>query len=566
MQPGIRLKLLTAFLVLVLAVVGVFSYTSINSNVESMHQQARALGSQLVQAYSQLAGPYILESDYATVIASASQLIEQGQISEIMITDIDGKIWLSTQSDNESLPVNEPFYRRVIEQNLGQNRRIDSNTTAYLEFVVPISTFGNPTYLVRMMMPLTEIELRINLQIRDTLLFALLVMIAAALAAGVLSRLLTEPIKHLLRGTAEISRGNYDHRIEVLSNDETGRLTESFNQMTSHLEQEQLERYRAQQSLIEHRDNLEQQVAERTEQLTRSNTQLSAEIEERRRAEFELEHERSLLAQRVAERTDQLNRTNQELERAAKSKDEFLAAMSHELRTPLTAILGMSEVLQEQVFGPLNDKQSEYLAIVNESGNHLLELINDILDLAKIGAGKLEIRPGEVNFASLAQTSIRLVRGQAKQQQQQLEVQIAEGLPRYIGDPRHLKQVLVNLLGNAIKFTPRQGQIGLNIGVTSDSRSIWLQVTDTGIGIARDDQTELFAPFVQVDSELSRQFSGTGLGLALVSRIIKLHQGTIEVDSEPGLGSCFTITLPLDNGMKVGQPLPVQESAPGAKP
>ncbi|RDE19136.1 HAMP domain-containing protein [Motiliproteus coralliicola] len=562
MQPGIRLKLLSSFLVLVLAVVGVFSYTSINSSIESMHQQARSLGSQLVQAFSQLAGPYILESDYATVIASASQLIEQGHINEIMITDIDGKIWLSTQTDSKPLPMSDPFYRQVIKKNLGQTRRIDTDSITCLEFVAPISTFGNPTYLVRMMMPLTEIEQRVNTQIRETLLFALIVMLVAALAAGVLSRLLTEPIKHLLRGTSEIIRGNYSHRIEVLSKDETGQLAHSFNQMTGHLEQEQDKRQRAQQSLIEHRDNLEQQVAERTEQLTRSNTQLSAEIDVRKRAEFELEQERSLLAERVAERTEQLNRTNQDLERAAKSKDEFLAAMSHELRTPLTAILGMSEVLQEQVFGPLNDKQSEYLNIVNESGNHLLELINDILDLAKIGAGKLEIRPGEVNFVNLAETSTRLVRGQAKQQQQQIEFQIAEGLPRYIGDPRHLKQVLVNLLGNAIKFTPRQGQIGLNIGVTSDSRSIWLQVTDTGIGIAPEDQSQLFAPFVQVDSELSRQFSGTGLGLALVSRIVKLHQGHIEVDSEPGQGSCFTITLPLDNGMKVGQSLPVQESAP----
>lgn len=562
MQLGIRLKLLTAFLVLVLAVVGVFSYTSITSSVETMHQQARSLGSQLVQAFSQLAGPYILESDYATVIASASQLIEQGQIDEIMIADIDGKIWLSTQADSNPLPVTESFYRQVIDQNLVQTRRLDTDTIACLEFVAPISTFGNPTYLVRMMMPLTEIEQRLNTQIRDTLMFALIVILIAAMAAAIMSRLLTQPIKHLLHGTSEIIRGNYGHRIEVLSGDETGQLAHSFNQMTGHLEKEQDERYRAQQSLIEHRDNLEQQVGERTEQLTRSNTQLSAEIEERKRAESELEQERSLLTQRVAERTEQLNRTNQDLERAANSKDEFLAAMSHELRTPLTAILGMSEVLQEQVFGPLNDKQAEYLNIVNESGNHLLELINDILDLAKIGAGKLEVRPGEVNFDNLAETSARLVRGQAKQQQQQIEIQIAEGLPRYIGDPRHLKQVLVNLLGNAIKFTPKQGHIGLNIGVTSDSRSIWLQVTDTGIGIAREDQAELFAPFVQVDSELSRQFSGTGLGLALVSRIINLHQGHIEVDSEPGQGSCFTVTLPLDNGMKIGQPLPVQEFPP----
>ena len=548
-SPGIRAKLLSAFLLLVVGVVAVFSYSSYTRINGSLQQQAIQHGNEVIAAFSQLSGPYILESDYATIIDSANQLLALGNITQITITDMGGKVWLSTTYDNRSLDINDPFYKDQINLNRINSRLINGSDGVELEFISPIQTFGNPTYLLTMTMPLTEIEQQAAEQIRNTLLLALLVVVISALIAFWLSRVLTNPIRHLLHGTGEIIRGNYNLQIEVLSGDETGQLTDSFNQMTGHLKQEHQKRLQAQQSLIEHRDNLEKLVAQRTDQLTLSNQQLTAEVEERKWAEKQLQEERSQLAHRIAERTAELHQTNIELERAAKAKDEFLAAMSHELRTPLTAILGMSEVLKEQVYGELNPKQIEYLSTINESGNHLLELINDILDLAKIEAGKFEIRPGQLDFVQLAESSIRLVQGAASRQGLTIEQHLDSSLPTLIGDRRHLKQVLVNLLGNAIKFTPCGGKVGLSITTSTDGASIELLVWDTGIGISKDDQSRLFAPFVQVDSELSRQFSGTGLGLALVAKIIELHQGRISVQSAPGQGSRFLIQLPNDNGL-----------------
>ncbi len=254
----------------------------------------------------------------------------------------------------------------------------------------------------------------------------------------------------------------------------------------------------------------------------------------------------------------QLQRINEELIKATRLKDEFLANMSHELRTPLNAILGMTEILQEEIFGDLNDQQLQSLQTIEESSNHLLELINDILDVAKIEAGQIRLSCQPCNVEALCQSSLVFIKQQAFSKNIQLESEIPANLPPFTIDDRRIRQVLINLLNNAVKFTPDGGKISLKVnyipfldntetvnfeGIPCDTLEI--SVVDTGIGIAPNQIERLFQPFVQVESALNRNYNGSGLGLALVKRLVELHGGKVRLTSELGVGSCFTIALPI---------------------
>jgi len=258
----------------------------------------------------------------------------------------------------------------------------------------------------------------------------------------------------------------------------------------------------------------------------------------------ELERSNTELELRVKQRTADLLRVNAELEHANRAKDAFLANMSHELRTPLTGILGLSESLQISTYGSTNDKQIRALQNIELSGRHLLALINDILDLSKIEAGKFDIYPEMINLEDVCRASLIFVKEQAQKKSILLNYQGTENAKSVFADPRRLKQIMVNLLSNAVKFTPEKGKVTLSVQTDSQKDMIQFAVTDTGIGIARVDLDRLFTPFTQVDSQLNRQYEGTGLGLALVLRLTEMHGGNIEVVSEPGHGSSFIVSLP----------------------
>jgi PAS domain S-box-containing protein len=259
-------------------------------------------------------------------------------------------------------------------------------------------------------------------------------------------------------------------------------------------------------------------------------------FENLQRSNIELEH-------RVAERTAELNQANVELEHANRAKDEFLANMSHELRTPLNSILGLSESLLEQRRGQLNERQQNSLQMIESSGRHLLELINDILDLSKIEAGMFDCYPEIIHLDEICHSSLSFVKSQALKKSITLTYNDKASVSTISADPRRLKQILVNLLINAVKFTPDHGQVTLEVRADPEQELVQFCVIDTGIGIAPDDLARLFTPFVQVDSSLNRQHEGTGLGLALVQKLTDLHGGSVQVESEVDKGSCFTINL-----------------------
>lgn len=242
--------------------------------------------------------------------------------------------------------------------------------------------------------------------------------------------------------------------------------------------------------------------------------------------------------------SERISLANAELARAARLKDEFLANMSHELRTPLNSILGLAEVLLEEVFGGLTDRQRQFLQTIEQSGQHLLALINDILDLSKIESGKVEIELSSVALNLVCQSSLNFVREQARYKEIQLSCTIDETISEIEADERRLRQVLVNLLSNAVKFTPSGGCVQLAVNMNMPQQAVEFQVTDTGIGIAPENLNQIFQPFIQVDSSLARRYTGTGLGLSIVHRIVELHGGSIRVESEVGRGSCFTVVLP----------------------
>jgi signal transduction histidine kinase len=315
------------------------------------------------------------------------------------------------------------------------------------------------------------------------------------LASFYLAKALVRPIRALQEGATRVGAGDLEYRLTVTTGDELQALSEAFNTMSRELQTSYAE-----------------------------------------------------LERKVEERTAALKTVTTELEAANRHKSEFLANTSHELRTPLNAIIGFSEALSAQMFGPLNAKQLEYLEDIHSSGEHLLSLINDVLDLAKIESGFMTLELSRFDLGELLEQSSMLVRERALRQGLTIDLDVGSGLDACLADPRKLKQSVVNLLANAVKFSPSGSTISvrarLSNGVAHSKPCAEITVTDSGVGIAPRDQALVFEAFRQVDAGAARTVEGTGLGLALVQRFVELHGGHVSLQSEVGWGSTFTITIP----------------------
>ncbi len=253
---------------------------------------------------------------------------------------------------------------------------------------------------------------------------------------------------------------------------------------------------------------------------------------------------------RASRAFEELRRNQQHLiaakdaaEAASRSKSEFLANMSHELRTPLNAIIGFSGMMSDRMFGPLNEKYTEYAGVIGDSGRHLLAIINDILDLARADANRLVVTEEEVEISRIVDLSSRIVQELAARAEVIFVIETENRLPNVMGDTAKLTQILVNLLSNAIKFTPAGGTVSLKIA-RNPGGGLTFRVSDTGIGMSAEQIPVALSPFGQVDSGLNRKYDGVGLGLPLTKRLIELHEGTIEITSEPGRGTRVDFHLP----------------------
>jgi signal transduction histidine kinase len=258
-------------------------------------------------------------------------------------------------------------------------------------------------------------------------------------------------------------------------------------------------------------------------------------------------HNLALRSAEVSAINAQLNIAIQKAEQASKAKSEFLAKMSHEFRTPLNAIIGYSELLKEEIEEIHNSGFSSDIDRIHTSAKHLLALINDILDISKIEAGKMEISVETFEVRTILKEVLNTIRDLVEKNGNQLNTEFSDNLGTMTSDPLKLKQILMNLLGNSGKFT-QHGRIMLNASRSADDGSDWLrfQVQDTGVGITPEDQKKLFQAFTQADDSTTRRYGGTGLGLAITQRFVQMMGGTITVNSAPGVGSTFEVRLPAE--------------------
>jgi len=344
--------------------------------------------------------------------------------------------------------------------------------------------------------PLADIDAEVG-RLRTTTFVAIGVSILFAAVVGwLMAGWIARPIRKLAGASGRIALGDLSTPVEVKSSNEIGVLAHSFNQMMA--------------SLQESRATLEQRVADRTSQLE--------------------------------ERSEELASTNLRLEEASRAKSEFLANMSHELRTPLNSIIGYTKLILDGIEGEINEEQRDDLQIVHASSAHLLQLINDLLDVSKIEARKVELSYQEFAVSDLLAEVLPTLEPLAKAKGLVLTSSVAPGIDHLHADKTKMKQVLINLLGNAVKFT-NEGSVALKVWKTDTAMSF--SVTDTGIGIKEEDLEAIFDSFQQAGPAQIAGYEGTGLGLTISKHFLEMHGGSISAESEPGKGSTFTFTLPI---------------------
>ncbi|MDI9633427.1 MAG: ATP-binding protein [Methanolinea sp.] len=427
-----------------------------------------------------------------------------GDGREMILTDGNGTVLASRDRERLFTHVSDILGDQA-GAFLAQDRGILVSNGRYLVHL----TSPELGWKIAMVIPPGFVEQKINDSVWNILTFVLLaLLLLSAITIVVLNHTVIGPLTDLTAVSRKIAEtGDLEQEIEPAESGEIGILSRSFKAMVEKIRDVDRARQQALRELSEYRDHLEDLVAERTRELER--------------------------AKEAAESADRL-------------KSVFLATMSHELRTPLNSIIGFSGVLLQGLAGPLNEEQRKQLEIISQSAEHLLALINDVLDISKIEAGQLTLAREPFAMEDAIGKVVKSMRPQAEAKGLSLEAEVAPDVGEVVGDRRRVEQVLLNLLSNAVKFT-ESGHV--RVRCTREGPFVHVAVSDTGIGIRPEDLEEIFKPFSQVDTGLTRQYGGTGLGLSISKRLVEMMGGTIRVESEPGKGSTFSFTIPTGKGV-----------------
>ena len=484
-----------ALLLACAAFIGYDTVTFREMMVSNLSTQAQIIGSNSASA--------LLFNDSQSAENTLSALKAAPDILSAVIYTPDGRPLASYSRDpNDQIPAPPSITSGQME--------IHSLKSSEIVLIRSIVFQGKPTGTVYIRSDLEELNRRLNRYAGIAGIVLLVSLMAALLVSSIFRRAVAEPIVHLAEVAKIVSRDkNYSVRATpTRSRGELAILIDAFNEMLAQIQG-------SEKALRKAHDGLEQRVQERTAELEAAKKEVEAFSE-------------SIL------------RAKEEVERASKFKDQFLSTMSHELRTPLNAVLGFSDLLTEERYGPLNDRQRRYVTHIHTGGQHLLRLINDILDLSKIEAGRLQLAIESVLVKTSFDEVVDSLRPLADKKSQTLVQQASSDLS-VRADTTRFKQMLMNLLGNAIKFTPEGGKIEL--AAKQLGEVVRVEVRDSGPGIPPEEQQRIFEAFYRL-SQTDKAPEGTGLGLAITRRLVELHGGYLGLESQPGSGSCFYFTLP----------------------
>ncbi len=485
-----------ALLLACAAFIGYDTVTFRETIVRNLSTQAQIIGSNSASA--------LLFNDPQSAENTLSALKAAPDILSAVIYTPDGRPLASYSRDpNDRIPAPPSITSGQME--------IHSLKSSEIVLVRSIVFQGKPTGTVYIRSDLEELNRRLNRYAGIAGIVLLASLMAALLVSSIFRRAVAEPIVHLAEVAKIVSRDkNYSVRATpTRTRGELAILIHAFNEMLAQIQE-------SEKALRKAHDGLEQRVQERTAQLEAAKKEVEAFSE-------------SIL------------RAKEEVERASKFKDQFLSTMSHELRTPLNAVLGFSDLLADERYGPLNDRQRRYIDHIHTGGKHLLKLITDILDLSKIEAGRMELAREDVTVASAFVEVISALYPLAEKKSQALLQQVEPNLHVH-ADALRFKQVLMNLAGNAIKFTPEGGRIELAARQLDDQ--VRIEVRDNGPGIPPEQQQRIFEAFVRL-AQTGNATEGTGLGLAISARLVELHGSRLGIESRPGDGTCFYFSLPL---------------------
>ena len=485
-----------ALLLACAAFIGYDTVTFREMMVRNLSTQAQIIGSNSASA--------LLFNDPQSAENTLSALKAAPDILSAVIYTPDGRPLASYSRDpNDQIPAPPSITSGQME--------IHSLKSSEIVLIRSIVFQGKPTGTVYIRSDLEELNRRLNRYAGIAGIVLLASLMAALLVSSIFRRAVAEPIVHLAEVAKIVSRDkNYSVRATpTRSRGELAILIDAFNEMLAQIQE-------SEKALRNAHDGLEQRVQERTAELEAAKKEVEAFSE-------------SIL------------RAKEEVERASKFKDQFLSTMSHELRTPLNAVLGFSDLLADERYGPLNDRQRRYIDHIHTGGKHLLKLITDILDLSKIEAGRMELAREDVAVASAFVEVIGALYPLAEKKSQTLLQQVEPNVHVH-ADALRFKQVLMNLAGNAIKFTPEGGRIELAARQLDDQ--VRIEVRDNGPGIPPEQQQRIFEAFVRL-AQTGSATEGTGLGLAISARLVELHGSKLGIESQPGRGTCFYFSLPL---------------------